>query len=83
MFDERILFDLLMLLSITCNFIDDKVLGPPYRCTYLYTYRSGFRGGGVCGRSFAQGFDPLPTQRVPICTILRYPFLPDGPLNFS
>ena len=22
-----------------------------------------------------QGFDPLPTRRVPHCTILRYPFL--------
>ena len=22
-----------------------------------------------------QGFDPLPTQRVPLCTILRYPYL--------
>ena len=24
---------------------------------------------------FFQGFDPLPTQRVPLCTILRYPIL--------
>ena len=41
----------------------------------------GFRGGGGrvrCGRPPPlppQGFDPLPTQRVPLCTILRYPFL--------
>ena len=29
-----------------------------------------------------QGFDPLPTQRVPICTILRYPFLVMDLKNF-
>ena len=23
----------------------------------------------------SQGFDPLPTQRVPLCTILRHPYL--------
>ena len=38
---------------------------------------SGFRGGGG-GRGVdasPQGFDPLPTQRVPLCAILRYPYL--------
>ena len=29
-----------------------------------------------------QGFDPLPTQRVPLCTILRYPYLLTDPKNF-
>ena len=30
-----------------------------------------------------QGFDRLPTQRLPACTFLRSPFLADGPLSFS
>ena len=29
-----------------------------------------------------QGFDPLPTQRVPLCTILRYPFWETDPKIF-
>ena len=29
-----------------------------------------------------QGFDPLPTQRVPLCTVLRYPFLVADPKTF-
>ena len=33
---------------------------------------SALRGGADALSS--QGFDPLPTQRVPLCTILRYPF---------
>ena len=45
-------------------------------------YRGGFRGekaggGGVDAPS--QEYDPLPTQRVPLCTILRYPFLVRNP----
>ena len=44
-------------------------------------------GGGGGGRTYAfpsglQGFDPLPTQRVPLCTILRYPFLVMDPKIF-
>ena len=37
---------------------------------------------GEGGRTFFsfQGFDPLPTQRVPLWTILRYPILADGPI---
>ena len=30
----------------------------------------------------SQGFDPLPTQSVPLCTILRYPFFVTNPKNF-
>ena len=40
------------------------------------------RGGGGVGRFLFQGFDPLPTQRVPLCTILRYPFLLTDPKSF-
>ena len=44
----------------------------------------GFRGGG--GGADAppppQGFDPLPTQRVPLWYSLRNPFLADRPSNF-
>ena len=40
---------------------------------------SEFWGGGV---AFLQGFEPLPTQRVPLCTILRYPFLLTHPKIF-
>ena len=29
-----------------------------------------------------QEFDPLPTQRVPLCTILRYPYLVTDPKHF-
>ena len=31
------------------------------------------------GRFFLQGFDHLPTQRFPLCTILRYPILVTNP----
>ena len=30
-------------------------------------------GGGGGANTFPKGFDPLPTQRVPLCIILRYP----------
>ena len=36
-------------------------------------HRGGFRSPSA--------FDPLPTQRVPLCTIFRYPFLADGPIT--
>ena len=29
-----------------------------------------------------QGFDPLPTQRVPLCTMLRYPYSVTDPKKF-
>ena len=32
-------------------------------------------GGGRWSRRFSSAMRPLPTQRVPLCTILRYPFL--------
>ena len=35
-------------------------------------------GGGEAGVT-----DTLSTQRVPLCTVLRYPLLPDGHLIFS
>ena len=34
------------------------------------------------GRIPPQEFDPLPTQRVPLCTILRYPVLVIDPKKF-
>ena len=40
----------------------------------------GFRGGGA--DAHPQGFDPLPTQRVPLWYSLRNPFLADRPSNF-
>ena len=42
------------------------------------TSRCEFRGWTLS----PEGFDPLPTQRVPLCTILRYPFLVTDPKNF-
>ena len=41
----------------------------------------GGGGGGVGGEGSLpfHGFDPLPTPRVPLGTILRYLFLADGP----
>ena len=42
---------------------------------------SGIRKRGVGGFAL-QEFDPLPTQRVPLCTILRYPFLVTDPKIF-
>ena len=47
-------------------------------------------GGGFRGRAWGadvlpippHGFDPLPTQWVPLCTILRYPFLANVPKSF-
>ena len=42
--------------------------------------RGGFRVEG--GRPLRQRFDPLPTQKVPLSTILRYPFLVTDPKNF-
>ena len=55
------------------NWANKKIISP------------GSRGGfsGVRDALFPQGFDTLPTPRVPLFTILRYPFLADGPLNFS
>ena len=41
----------------------------------------GGGGGGGCTLSF-QVFDPLPSQRVPLCTILRYAFLETHPKIF-
>ena len=52
--------------------------------------QGGFRGGGgadldrnstPCRPPFPQEFDPLPTQRVPLSTILRYSYLMSGPKN--
>ena len=43
-------------------------------------HREGFIGGG--GPPSPQGFELLPTQRVPLCTILRYPFLMTNPKIF-
>ena len=45
---------------------------------------SGFRGGARRGWTplHSQGFKPLPTPP-PLCTTLRFPFLTNGPLNFS
>ena len=45
---------------------------------------SGFGGGsdGAVADPSPQGFDPLPTQRVPLCTILRYPYLVTDPKIF-
>ena len=45
-------------------------------------YRSGFKEGG--GERFfpLQEFEPLPTQRAPLCTTLRHPFLVTDPKNF-
>ena len=40
------------------------------------------RGGWFADAPLPQGFDPLPTQRVPLCTILRYPNLVTDPKNF-
>ena len=37
-------------------------------------------GGGI--RRPPQGFDPLPTQRLPLCTIFRYPYLVMDPKFF-
>ena len=41
----------------------------------------GVTRGGFLGRP-PQGFDPLPTQRVPLCTILKYPYLVTEPKIF-
>ena len=41
-------------------------------CFWSETYLGG--GGGV-DVLLSQGFDPLPAQRVPLCAILRYPYL--------
>ena len=38
-------------------------------------------GGGGLRTLSSQGFDPLPTQRAPLCTILRYSCLTDGCLT--
>ena len=41
--------------------------------------------GWICGggaEASPQGFDPLPTQKVPLCTVLRYPFLTTDPKIF-
>ena len=39
-------------------------------------------GGGGC-LPLLQGFDPCRPKGSPLCTILRYPFLADGPKFFS
>ena len=39
--------------------------------------RGGFRGGGVT--PFSQRFEPLPIQKVRLCTIWRYQLLAMGP----
>ena len=39
----------------------------------IHLSRGGFRGKG--GRTSLEEFDPLSTHRVPLCTILKYPFL--------
>ena len=44
-------------------------------------YRGGFRGGGA-DASTSQGFDPLPTQRVPLWYFLRNPFSVTDPKIF-
>ena len=41
----------------------------------------GGGGGGGGGRSLLE-FEPLPTQRVPLCLIFQYPFLAMDPKNF-
>ena len=55
-----------------------KILKKNEEIISLLTLRAGADlgggGGGVVGHSpSSQGFDSLPTQRVPLCTILRYP----------
>ena len=52
-------------------------------CCWL-EIRGGFRGGrgGGLRTPSPQGFDPLPTQRAPLCTILRYSNLVTDPKNF-
>ena len=49
----------------------------------IFMGSSGFREGAGDVPFSPQGFDSLPTQRVSLCTILRYPFLADWPENFS
>ena len=50
---------------------------------WVCSYRRGNRSSGFRGGCFPpQGFDPLPTQRVPLCTILRYPYLVTDPKKF-
>ena len=46
--------------------------------------QGGYWGGGGSedGRLLPHGFDPLPTQRVPLCTILKFPFLVTHSKNF-
>ena len=45
--------------------------------------RGGFGGGGGRADAFhPQGFNPLPTQMVPLCIILRYPYLVMDPKIF-
>ena len=39
--------------------------------------------GGGGGRPFLQGFDPMPTQRVPPLVLFKKSIFGDGPLNFS
>ena len=48
----------------------------------MFRSRGGFRGGGGGGRSSPQGFDPLPTQRVPLWYFLRNSFWPTDPIIF-
>ena len=42
----------------------------------------GFGGRGCLRTNSFLGFDPLPTQRVPLCIILRYQNLVTDPINF-
>ena len=48
-----------------------------YRTPVDVEHSSRFSGVGGDSDAFPQELDLLPTQRVPLCTILRYPFLPD------
>ena len=52
-----------------------------YYYNTIYCNSLGGGGGGDCP-SF-QGFDPLPNQRVPLCTVLRYPFWMINPKIFQ
>ena len=53
-----------------------------YHVVILLTNQVTTRTEGGGRTPFPQGFDPLPTQRVPLCTILRHPFLVTYPKNF-
>ena len=48
--------------------------------TSILQEQADLGGGGLFGSPVPQDIDPLPTQRVPLCTILRYSFLVIDPL---